>query len=130
MYAINWDAHCVPEEFIRWAIILVLGLLGLLIVTMNLAIYVHNRMPNAKWVSAGPFLGGIFCAIAIALLPYPSIRFYWFVAFIVDYTYAMFLWYLVFYSWREGSFTSAETSATDMTEKTHDNDDIPQGGGQ
>jgi len=70
---------------------------GCWIILANLVIFINNIIPGRKWSSAVPFFGGIFLALGILLIPFSlTIKYFWWVAFLLDYTLPMFVYFLFF----------------------------------
>jgi len=88
-----WINTRVPRLFISVPLIA----FGSFLIFMNYLILINNLIPGRKWSSAGPFLSGIFLAVGILLIPFPSIfKYFWWVAFLLDYTWPMFIHFILF----------------------------------
>ena len=45
--------------------------------------------------SSVPFFGGIFLAIGMLLIPHRLLNYLFWIAFFVDYTWSMFIWFII-----------------------------------
>jgi len=79
---------------------LIIGLtffaLGYYVIITNilgvLTAWIYNRN-----YSSVPFFGGIFLAIGMLLIPDPLLNCLFWVAFLVDYTFPMFVWFIFYF---------------------------------
>ena len=70
---------------------------GSFVLFANFIIFVNNIIPGRKWSSAVPFFGGIFLAFGILVIPFSLIiKYFWWVAFLLDYTLPQFIYFLFF----------------------------------
>ncbi len=114
------------KEFFRWLLIILFFGWGFLAILGNYAIVIRYYI-NGKQSSMIPFFGSIFCVISIALLPYPAIRFYWFVPFIVDFTWPLsfpwFLYLFVYRGWWKGEMSYENMNKGEPIDMTGKSDD-------
>ncbi len=73
--------------------------LGLLTILMNYAIVIRYYI-NGKQSSTVPMFGSIFAGIGLAWFPWYDLWHYWYVPFLVDFTWIMLLWSLCCFWYR------------------------------
>jgi len=67
-----------------WIISIVLIIFGVYVSVMNWAVFVYNHIVKKEWTSAIPLVGGVFCALGIALLPVTGSWKYAWIPFLAD----------------------------------------------
>ena len=99
---ININNFWISTRILRLFISVPCVAFGSFFIFMNYLVLINNLIPGRKWSSAGPFLGGIFLATGILLFPFSSITtYFWWVAFLLDYTWPMFIYFLLFIAWKK-----------------------------
>ena len=72
------------------------AVIGMFFVVMNIGIVVHNQR-GGKFVSSAGFVGGIFLATAILSQPIVILKYFFWVAFIIDFTWIILFPHFCYY---------------------------------
>lgn len=88
-------------ELFRYLFAIVLGIFGIYIIIMNWCILLNNtwkkkRYAKVKYVSFGPFLGGISLCVAITIIPNNPYSWLCWLAFVIDFGSLPWLCYTLF----------------------------------
>lgn len=59
-------------------------ILGLYISLMNWITFFYNVFKKGT-ISYTPFIGGVLIVAAITVIPFPTLKMYWFIAFFIDF---------------------------------------------
>jgi hypothetical protein len=75
---------------------IIYAVLGLFLVVMNICIVMHNRR-GGKYSSTAPFFGGFLLATAILAQPIVILKYFFWVAFIIDFTWIFLFPHFCYY---------------------------------